>query len=259
MTDVVCLGILVADVIARPVERVPESGSLALVDEIALRGGGCALNTGTALARLGLSVACAGKVGEDVRRLRHRAAGRARHRPSLVARDAEAPTSATVVLVDEAGERTFLHVPGANGSLSATELDVDRVLAARALHVAGALVMPALDGEPTAALLAEARRRGVVTSLDTVWDATGRWSRLEPSLPHLDVLCLSRAEACALSGEREPEAAAAWARARGARTVAITLGADGCYVEDAEFARRVPASASRRSTRRAQGTPSPPA
>ena len=201
MTDVVCLGILVADVIARPVDRVPDSGSLALVGEIVLRGGGCALNTGTALTRLGLSVACAGKVGGDafgdfvIGLLDERGVDR-----SLVARDASMPTSATVVLVDEAGERTFLHVPGANGTVGADELDLDRVLAARALHVAGALVMPALDGEPTATLLAEAQRRGVTTSLDTVWDATGEWSRLEPSLPHLDLLCLSHAEACALSG-----------------------------------------------------------
>lgn len=242
MTDVVCLGILVADVIARPVDRVPESGSLALVDEIVLRGGGCALNTGTALTRLGLSVACAGKVGGDafgdfiVGLLDERCVDR-----SLVARDASLPTSATVALVDDAGERTFLHVPGANGMVSADELDLDRVLAGRALHVAGALVMPALDGEPTATLLAEAKRRGVMTSLDTVWDATGTWSRLEPSLPHLDLLCLSGTEASALSGEREPEDAAAWARARGARTVAITLGADGCYVEDDEFAGHVAA------------------
>ena len=242
MTDVVCLGILVADVIARPVDRLPASGSLGLVDEIGLRGGGCALNTGTALTRLGLSVACAGKIGTDalgdflVGLLDERGVDR-----SLVLRDAAVPTSASVALVDAAGERTFLHVPGANGSVRMDELDVDRILAARLLHVAGALVMPAFDGEPTAALLAEAQRRGVVTSLDTVWDATGRWDRLEPSLPHLDLLSLSAAEARALSGEREPERAAAWARARGARTVAIKLGADGCYVEGDEFAGRVPA------------------
>jgi sugar/nucleoside kinase (ribokinase family) len=43
--DVVCLGILVADVIARPIDASPETGTLALVDSITLRGGGCALNT----------------------------------------------------------------------------------------------------------------------------------------------------------------------------------------------------------------------
>lgn len=43
----------------------PEWGSLALVEEIALRGGGCALNTSSALVRLGVPAAAVGKVGGD--------------------------------------------------------------------------------------------------------------------------------------------------------------------------------------------------
>ena len=42
MVDVVCLGILVADVIAQPVDELPY-GAVSLMDEISLRGGGCAL------------------------------------------------------------------------------------------------------------------------------------------------------------------------------------------------------------------------
>ena len=242
MTDVVCLGILVADVIARPVDRVPAPGSLDQVEDVALRGGGCALNPGTALARLGVDVACAGKLGCDafgdflVALLDEREVDR-----SLVVRTDEAPTSATVALVDSAGERTFLHVPGANGTLQLSDLDLERVLGGRALHVAGSLVMPALDGEPTARLLGAARARGVSTSLDTVWDASGRWERLLPALPELDLLCLSRAEAAALSGEGEPEHAAAWARARGAGAVAVKLGADGCWFDGDGFRGHVPA------------------
>ena len=63
--DVVCLGILVADAIARPVDELPDRGSLGLVDEITLHGGGCALNTASALVRLGLSAGVVGKVGDD--------------------------------------------------------------------------------------------------------------------------------------------------------------------------------------------------
>lgn len=242
MPDVVCLGILVADVIARPVERVPERGTLGLVDEVSLRGGGCALNTATALSRLGLAAACAGKVGADafgdflLSLLDERDLDRA-----LVLRDPAAATSASVVLVGLDGERTFLHVPGANGELRAEELDSERLLDARALHVAGALVLPALDGEPTAALLAEARRRGVMTSLDTVWDATGRWKRLEECLTHLDLLCVSHSEATALTGETAPSRAAAWLRARGVRDVAIKLGSRGSYIDGDEFAGHVAA------------------
>ena len=241
MVDVVCLGILVADVIARPVDELPH-GAASLMDDVSLHGGGCALNTATGLARLGLSVAVVGKVGQDTfgdfllglldeRGLDTRG----------VLRDPAAPTSATVVLVDRAGERSFLHLPGANGALSVEELSTDGIFAGRALHVAGALVMPALDGAPTAALLAEARRRGVCTSLDTVYDATGRWERIEPCLPYLDLLTVSLSEARGISGEREPASAAAWFRDRGVADVALKLGPDGCYVAGAEFEGEVPA------------------
>lgn len=209
---------------------------------MSLRGGGCALNTASALARLGVDAACAGKVGGDVlgefllALLDGRGVGRV-----LVARDAAAATSASVVLVDSAGERTFLHVPGASAALRAEELDVEALLAGRALHLAGALVMPALDGEPSARLLAAARRRGVHTSLDTVWDATGGWERLEPCLPHLDLLCASGAEAAALTGEDDPAAAAEALRRRGAGTVAVKLGSAGCVVAAAGYVGAVPA------------------
>ena len=241
MVDVVCLGILVADVIARPVDELPH-GAVSLMDEVSLHGGGCALNTATGLARFGLSVAVVGKVGEDtfgdfvVGLLDERGLD-----TQGVLRDPAVPTSATVVLVDRAGERSFLHLPGANGALSAEELALDSVCGGRALHVAGALVMSALDGAPTAGLLAEARRRGVRTSLDTVYDATGRWERVEPCLTHLDLLTVSLAEAQGISGERKPASAAAWFRDRGVAEVALKLGPDGCYVAGAEFEGEVPA------------------
>lgn len=238
--DVVCLGILVADVIALPVDEVPR-GAVALMDEVTLRGGGCALNTATGLARLGLDVAVLGKVGRDafgdflVGLLDERGIDR-----RGVLRDPLAPTSASVVLVDSEGERSFLHVPGANGVLVADELDRDILFSGRSLHVAGSLVMPALDGGPTAAVLAEARKRGLLTSLDTVFDATGGWSRVEPCLPHLDLFTPSLPEAQAISRETGVAESAAWLRARGVGEVAVKLGPDGCYVAGADGGELVP-------------------
>jgi sugar/nucleoside kinase (ribokinase family) len=238
--DVVCLGILVADAIVRPVEGLPPRGSLDLVDEITLHGGGCALNTASALTRLGLGAAAVGKVGSDpfgdfvLELLDERGVDR-----RGVLRDPSVSTSASVVLVDETGERTFLHLPGANGRVRADELDPDLLYGGRALHVAGALVMPELDGEPTAALLAEARRRGLHTSLDTVWDATERWERVVPSLPHLDLLAPSLAEARAISGLEEPADVAAWLRKAGVGAVALKMGAEGCHVSGDGFEGRL--------------------
>lgn len=240
--DVICLGILVADVIARPVEEPPPRGRLALVEEISLRAGGCAVNTASALVRLGLRAAVAGKVGADdlgdflIGVLDERGVDRVH-----VARDRAVPTSATVVLVDAGGERSFLHLPGANALVRAEELDEDALFAGRAFHVGGSFVLPGLDGSPTAALLEKARRRGLVTSLDTVWDATGRWRRVHPSLPHLDLFAPSLAEAEAISGELGPAAVAAWLRERGVETVAVKMGADGCYASGPGFEGQVDA------------------
>jgi sugar/nucleoside kinase (ribokinase family) len=242
VTDVVCLGILVADVIARPVDRMPERGTLALVDEIRVHGGGCALNTASALARLGLRAAAAGKLGVDplgdvlLGVLEERGVDR-----QAVVRDPEAPTSATVALVGADGERTFLHLAGANASLRADDLDPELIFSGRALHVGGALLLEALDGEPTAAILAEARRRGLLTSLDTAYDASGRWNRVLPSLEELDLFTPSLAEAQAVTGEREPDRAARRLCELGVREAAVTLGQDGCYVAGEAYEGHVPA------------------
>lgn len=59
---VICLGILVADLVGRPVRVMPESGWLVPVDEMSLHTGGRAVNTATALARLGLPVEVIGGV-----------------------------------------------------------------------------------------------------------------------------------------------------------------------------------------------------
>jgi sugar/nucleoside kinase (ribokinase family) len=242
VTDVVCLGILVADVIARPVDRLPARGTLALVDEIRVHGGGCALNTASALGRLGLRAAVAGKLGVDP--LGDVLLGILEERgidQRAVVRDPATSTSATVALVGADGERTFLHLPGANASLRADDLDPELIFSGRALHVGGALLLDALDGEPTAAVLAEARRRGLLTSLDTAYDASGHWNRVLPSLEGLDLFTPSLDEAQGVTGEREPGRTARKLRELGVREVAVTLGPDGCYVAGESFEGHVPA------------------
>ena len=188
------------------------------------------MNTASTLSRLGLGAAVVGKVGVDpfgdflLAVLDERKVDR-----RAVLRAAAVPTSATVVLVGSDGERTFLHLPGANADLRPEDVDPDVAFSGRALHLAGALVMPRLDGEPTVHLLAEASRRKLLTSLDTVWDATGAWDRVLPALPHVDLFAPSLAEGRAISGEEEPAAVAAWLRERGVGEVALKMGARGCY------------------------------
>ena len=229
---IVCLGILVADMIGRPVGYVPAPGRLALVDEMGLYIGGCAVNSASVLALMGLPVEVIGKVGSDpigdfvVNALRQRGIG-----AQGVKRDPNVGTSATMVMVDPDGERRFVHYIGANARLTLDDIELEMVRTASILDIAGALVLPGIDGEPTAWLLQEAHTAGVVTFLDTVWDATGRWMEtLASCLPHLDYFVPSLPEAQAITKREDPAEAARVILDHGVGTVALKMGSDGCLV-----------------------------
>lgn len=245
MFDVTCLGVLVADVVGKPIERLPERGKLTLVQRIELHAGGGVSNTGTALSRLGISTAAIGKVGNDgfgdflVSYLTAQGLD-----VSNVVRDTQEATSATMVLVHEDGERSFLHYLGANARLSLEDVAWDKVQHSRILHIAYAFLLPALDGPPLIELLKRTQQLGVITCLDTAWDAQGRWfSLLKNYLPYVDYFLPSWEEARMCAGGMEnPEDVAKLFLDHGTKVVGLKLGEKGCYVRSARGEEvRVPA------------------
>jgi len=52
--DVACLGIIVADVMGKTIEKMPEPGKLEIFEQMELHPGGCATNTAIGLAKLGV-------------------------------------------------------------------------------------------------------------------------------------------------------------------------------------------------------------
>ena len=231
--DVVCLGILVADMIARPVDEVPH-GAVSLMDEISLHGGGCALNTATGLARFGLSVLVVGKVGEDT--FGNFVVGLLDERgldTRGVLRDPAVPTSATVVLVDRAGERSFLHLRVRTARSAPRS---SRRRSSQAAHCTS----PAHSSCPrsTAPRLpgCSQKRSGAASYLAGHGIRRHRSLGATSAVPATPRSAHGRlAEAQGISGEHEPANAAAWFRDRGVAEVALKLGPDGCYVAGAEF------------------------
>jgi len=228
---VVVFGNFVADVIAKPLERLPERGQLLILDTIQTHVGGNAPNTAGALGKLGESVSVGGRVGLDPYGdflLAQLAGWGVETGPVL--RDPEAATGVTLVAVDRTGERSFLHHFGANAAVTAADLNWDMVADASHFHLASFFVLPALDGAGAAALFKAARQRGCTTSLDVCWDREGRWlMSLGPALPHVDFFFPSEAEALALTGERQAHDAAAALRAGGCGAVLIKRGERGTY------------------------------
>ncbi|MER3483140.1 MAG: carbohydrate kinase family protein [Meiothermus sp.] len=234
--DVVSVGIVVADVVARPVRGTAEKGKLELVEEILLCSGGSAASTGYALARFGIPSAVIGRVGNDgFGDFLVNEAGR-HGAQSLLIRDPEASTSATQVLVDEEGERTFIHAIGANARLVPGDVPLEalRAQGAKLLHLAGFFALPGMegsDGSPTRDLFKRASELGFITSLDNVWSAKGNWELIHPVLPHTDIFCPSIHDARHIAGESEPEAVARKLLELGVRKiVALKMGTEGSFV-----------------------------
>jgi len=241
--EVVCLGILVADVYGKPVDEWPERGRLSTVDDMGIGLGGCAANTGLCLVKLGTDTAIMGKVGDDgfgkfVSDTLTAAGADVR---GLVV-DNRPGTSATMVMIDSEGERTFLHYPGANGRLKLEDLDFEVITSCRIFHCAGALVMGDFDGEPMAECLRRAQEAGATTALDTVYnDKSGWMDKLAPCLKYTDVFLPSLAEAQKLTDETTPEAVAEKLLDCGIKTVGLKMGEHGSYIRTADVELRVPA------------------
>lgn len=243
MTDVVCLGILVADIVAKPVDRYPERGQLVLTGRMETHIGGCAANTAVGLAKMGVKVKVAGKVGNDaLGEFLRKALRDAGVDVSGIIVDESVGTSATMVMVHSDGERSFIHYPGANGALRLDEFDIAEITNTKILDVAGTFVMPGFDGEPTAKLLAMAKERGVITCLDTVFDATGQWMKLlEPCLPSLDYFIPSYEEARHLTGKEDPRQICEVFLEKGVKVTGVKLGEKGCYLTDGTESYHIPA------------------
>jgi sugar/nucleoside kinase (ribokinase family) len=242
MPEVVCMGILVADVIAKPVDVFPERGKLLLADQMELHMGGCAANTGIGLARLGVETAVIGKVGNDgfgdyVRGFLEKNGMDVRG----IVRSEKRNTSATMVMVHSDAERSFIHYTGANADLRAEDIDLEIIRGAKILHYAGALLMPGFDGEAAASILKQAQQMGVTTCIDTAWDGTGQWMKtLEPVFQYVDVAIPSIEEARMLTGQYDAPDVAQALMDRGVKIVGLKSGVDGCYCRRGDEEVRVP-------------------
>jgi sugar/nucleoside kinase (ribokinase family) len=236
--DAAIFGLIVADLIAEPMDlrRPPAPGGLVHLNSLQLTTGGNVCNTGIAMATLGLNVAAAGMVGEDVlgKALIERMAA-AGLDTSAVFTNSAAQTSATIVAVEPGGERCFFHAPGVTPLIDA---DVFRrcfpiFKQCRWVQIGYFGLLPTLTPE-LPRILKELREYAPETRIafDTV-NPPASAELLWPILPFVDLFAPSRAEAMALTGETDPAAmTAAFHRHMPASArVAIKLDAEGCFVE----------------------------
>ena len=112
--DTTVLGLVVLDILGRPVSKIPDGGNLAYIDELRLTVAGTAGGTVIDCAKLGVSTLGVGAVGDD-------------EKADFVLSSLEkfgvdtigferlkgVPTSSTILNIRPNGERPALHLRGA--------------------------------------------------------------------------------------------------------------------------------------------------
>ena len=239
--SIVCMGVHVLDVLARPVEAIPEGQGGALVEEIRITAAGSAGGTALVLGKLGSEVRSAGAIGTD-------AVG-----DMLLALLARDGVDTALLLRRDAVQTSASRAPDPARRLAAglprrrrqRDLRPRRRRLGRAWPASPTCTSAGpefMGGEAAAAILARARERGIVTSADILAPGdSGITDWIAPAFAHLDYLLPNDEQATGLSGERDLEAACRWFVDRGVGCVAATCGADGVLVADGETSERVPA------------------
>ena len=239
---VIAMGVHVVDVLARPVEAIPEGQGGQLIEEIRITPAGSAGGTSVTLAKLGARVRSAGAIGTDVLGdVMLELLGRFGVDTSLLVRRDGVQTSASVLPIRPDGSRPALHVVGANATYTSADAPWDAIAAATHLHLGAPEFM---GGDEAARILSFARDHGVVTSADIL--APGEQAAqiidwIAPAFEHLDYLLPNDEQVLALTGETELIAGCRALMQHGVGCVAATCGADGAVVVDSDGADRVPA------------------
>ena len=237
---VAAVGVHVLDTHVHGIESIPAGSDGQLVETIRMSPAGTAGGTAVVLSRLGATVRSYGAVGADpvgdtllalLRREGVDVGG-------LVRKDS-AQTSASVLPVRPNGDRPAWHCIGANGAFTLVDLPSDVLDGVTHLHLGGPEF---LGGDAAAELLARARAAGITTSVDIL--APGdpdllAW--IAAALPHTDHLLPNDEQVLGFTGAATLAEGARALVAAGAGCVAVTQGARGALVANADGVSEVPA------------------
>jgi fructokinase len=229
------LGEALVDLVCqRPAASLPDA------DAFVPHPGGAIANVAVTAARAGATVAIAGGAGDDAWGvwLRERLAAEGVDVDSFLLHDG-VQTPLAFVTVDGSGEPSYLF---SGGSLGSGVEHLGGPLLREAVESSDALFFGSntLAGETERQLTLGARDRALDLGLPVIFDANlrpQRWSSLaaaanaaREAVPRALLVKANAEEARLLTGERDPDAAAAGLLAAGAQHVLITLGAQGALL-----------------------------
>jgi sugar/nucleoside kinase (ribokinase family) len=236
--DYTSMGFYTFDALCRPVTEIPPGGNTFFVEDFALAVSGAAGSAAIVAAKHGLKVQAVGGVGPDLMGewVLRRLADFDVDTTHMQVCDGFS-TSSSIVTTRPDGARPALHKLGATAGFYVEDPALETVLDTKIFHVGGIGLMDRMDQGRNAEVMAEAKRRGCVTTLDVFASTPDDMALVKPLLPHTDFFMPSEEEAMALSGLTDYEDIAAFLLDQGTGAVILTLGAEGAMYRDASGTR----------------------
>ncbi|WP_407267849.1 carbohydrate kinase family protein [Radiobacillus sp. PE A8.2] len=229
---ILCVGELVADIVANPVTNIDFTIDNIGVEEISLKNGGDALNTSVNLAKLGSDVSFIGKVGKDIfGDFLIDKAESVGVNMDHIRRSDHLPTSKVIGLIKENGDRCFIQSAGANSEFSIHDIDLSLLDECSILHIGGTFHLQNFDGvKGCVELLRLAREKGIITTMDVCWDHSGKWAEvIYPCFQYLNYIIPSIGEAKQITGKDNVEEMCEYFKFAGVESVIIKMGEKGTY------------------------------
>lgn len=234
-----CVGLATVDLLARPVESIPLTENVELIDRIAIAPAGTAGGTALVASCLGVPTSLCSVVGDDpagkLARLVYEERG---VDLSLLGTADGLPTSTTLICINAAGQRPRFHMRGASTTLQLGDAALAAARSAKYVHYA-AIGTPKLDGGAGAALAMIARKAGATVTCDLISPRPNALEELRRVLPFVNFFMPNAEEAMRLSGCETVLAAGQFFRDLGALNCIIKDGSRGSLLVTSEGSTRV--------------------
>ena len=229
---VLCIGISVLDIIARPVGAPDSWREKQRIEAISLLPGGDAANQSIHLASLGCHALFNGCVGDDAngKTLRLALERRGVDTSLLRVRDG-VQTGTALLLVSSDGERHIFSVAGAHSTLCRKDLPEAIPEGCAAISLGSLFGMSVLEEEGLLEFLKKARTQGIPVFADMdSGRVTAIPERIRKLLPYIDYFLPSAYDVMPLMGKDTVEEAAHCLLIAGVGHVIVKCGAEGALI-----------------------------
>ena len=243
MNEVICIGMAVTNILAKGVKQIRFGGHTEFVESVSMAVGGDALTQAIVISKLGHQVGLYSMVGMDLQGsyLLNTCKEQGIDVNNVIVSELY-PTSTSMVLVTEDGERSFISHKGGTvdefclpeSLLSRIERDV------KIVSIGSLFCSPKFDHQ-IGKLLRTAKDAGALTIADMVPNrGVIGLKEVKSALPFLDYIVPSKEEALLYTEKGNVKDAAEMLMDYGVSNVIVKQGADGAFVLTSESSYTVP-------------------